>query len=132
MVSLLLINQSFHNHGEDLRLLTQSTDSRIHLGNGSTRNHWSRRNTSTTTSITIRPRTLETMESSRRSTDSLQLINQSSHNHGEEQRKPTQRTDSRTQNGNGSQWLSKRRETSVIMALKSISTDLLPMTNLFF
>merc|ERR1712091_426519 len=71
------------------------------------------------------------MESLRRSMDSLQLTSQSSHNHGEEQRKLTQRTDSRTQNGNGLALLKNRRKTLETMESKKQFTDSHPTTNLF-
>jgi hypothetical protein len=109
MVSLQLINQSFHNHGEELKKLTQSTDLRTQNSNGSIRNHWLRRSISTNTStdITIKLRISVIMVSMRLFMDSLHLINQSFHNHGEELRKLTQRMDSKIHLSNGSPLLSK-------------------------
>jgi hypothetical protein len=59
--------------------------------------------TSTTTSITITPRreTLVTKVSMKKFMVSLPMIDQFFHSHGEEQRKPTHRMDSRTQLSNG-------------------------------
>ena len=106
MDSPLLTRASCHNHGEELRKLTQLMDSRTHLGNGSIRNLWLRRSTSTTTNINIKLKTLETMASLRKSTDSHQLIRAFSHNHGEDLRLHTQSTDSRTHLSNGSSEIS--------------------------
>jgi len=74
-----------HNHGEELRKHTQLTDSRIHLGNGLIRRvHSPRKSIIITTKP--RPEILVMKEFLKRFTNSHQLTNQSSHNHGEEQR----------------------------------------------
>ena len=124
MVSLPLIRAYSHNHGEELRKLIQRMDSRTHLGNGS-----HKRNTITI----IRLRILVMKVSWKRFTDSPQMTNQSSHNHGEEPRKLIQRMDSRTHLGNG---FHKNFTTTIIRlwilvmkVLSRRSTDSPQMTN---
>jgi len=65
-------------------------------------------------------------------TDSLLLTSQFSLNHGEEPNKLIQRMDSKTHLGNGSVWLSKKRETSVTMVSLKKSTDSLPTISLSY
>jgi len=114
MALLLTINLSFLNHGEELRKLTQLTDSRTQTSNGSTNQLPSlSTNTDTTTDINITPKILVTKVLMRRSTVSPQLTNQFFPNHGEELRSPIQRTDSRTHLGNGSTNLPLLKRTSL-------------------
>jgi hypothetical protein len=133
MVSLQLINQSFHNHGEELKKLTQSTDLRTQNSNGSIRNHWLRRSISTNTStdITIKLRISVIMVSMRQFMDLPLATNLSCHNHGEELRRLTQRMDSKIHLSNGSPLLSKsnKRHTETLVTLTSLRkfTDL-PLT----
>jgi len=98
-----LTNQFFHNHGEEQRKHTQSMDSKTHPGNGSIsqslKKHWPKNTIDII--ITTKLRILVMKVSMKRSTDSHLLTNQFSHNHGEEQRKLTQRMDSKTHLGNG-------------------------------
>jgi hypothetical protein len=108
--SPLLTRASCHNHGEELRKHTQLMDSRTHLGNGSIRNPWLRRSTSTTTNTIIKLKTSVTMVSLKKSTDSPQLTRAFSHNHGEDLRLHIQSTDSRTHLSNGSSELDLRRQ----------------------
>jgi hypothetical protein len=124
MVSLQLINQSFHNHGDVLRRLIQLMASRTQTSNGSTSQLSLRRSTSISiiTSITTRPKILETTVSLRKFMALPTTTRVFSHNHGEESRKLIQLMDSRTQTSNGSQ--SKRRETSVTTVSLRRSTDL--------
>jgi len=70
----------------------------------------------------------------RKFTDSHPTTSLFSHNHGEEQRRPTQRMDSRTHLGNGSLLLkrSKLREILETMVSSKKSTALLPTINPFF
>merc|ERR1711939_159971 len=76
----LLIRASFHNHGEELRLLIQLMDSRTHHSIGSI-NQRRRRLWLKKINIT---EILVTTELMRKFMDLLQLIRASSHNHGEE------------------------------------------------
>jgi hypothetical protein len=100
-VSHQTINLFFHSHGEESRKPIHKTASRTHHGNGSIR--MPRRNLlpNITTITIINIKILEMKVSLKRFTDLHQTINQSSHNHGEESRKLTHKTDSRTHHGNG-------------------------------
>ena len=91
----------FHNHGEELRLLIHQMDSRTHLSNGSINQQLHLYNTNIITSTIIKPRILGITESMSKFTDLLLQTRVFFHNHGEEQRKHTQRMDSRTHLGNG-------------------------------
>merc|ERR1719272_2662281 len=97
--SHLTTSQFSHNHGEELRRLTHKMDSKTQPGNGSIRKHWSKNTIDII--ITTKLRILVMKVSMKRSMDSHPLTNQFFHNHGEEQRKLTQRMDSKTHLGNG-------------------------------
>jgi hypothetical protein len=71
---------------------------------------------------------LEMKELLKRSTDSHQTINLSSHSHGEESRKPTHKMDSRTHLGNG---LTKMQRKSLLLNITIITnTEILEMKEL--
>jgi len=78
-------------------------DSKTHPGNGSIsqslKKHWPKNTIDII--ITIKLKILVMKVSMKKSTDSHLTTNQFSHNHGEEQRKLTQRMDLKTQLGNG-------------------------------
>jgi hypothetical protein len=145
--SHLPINQFFHNHGEELRLLIQPMDSRTHHGNGSIENQrrlWLKKDIITTIIITIKLRILAMKALLKRSMDSHQTTNQYSHSHGEELKQHIQLTDSRTHLSNGSirarrAWLNTSITTTIITRLKTSVMkaslkkfmDSPPMTNQF-
>jgi hypothetical protein len=123
----LMINQFFHNHGEEQRKRILSMDSRTHLG--TTLMH-PKLNINTTINIIIKHKILEIVESMRAYNSLHLMINQSSLNHGEELRKHTQRMDSRTQVSIG--YLNKKRETSVTKVLMRQCMDLHLMIRVYF
>jgi len=130
MVSLQLINQSFHNHGDVLRRHIQLMDSRTQNSNGLISQLSLRRSTSITTSTTTNPKILETTVLLKKFTALPQTTRVFSHSHGEESPKLIQQMASRTQTSNGSQ--SKRRETSATTVSLKKSTDLHPTTRVSF
>jgi len=94
-----------------------------------------KRSTDITITIKLQLKILETMVSMSKSTDSHQLINLFSHNHGEEQRLLTHQMDSRTHHSNGlirKLFLNKRREILEIMVLMRKFTALLRTINQYY
>lgn len=96
-----LIRACSHNHGEDLKLLIQSMDLKIHHSNGLIKNHLPRRNTNTITSIIIKLKILVITVSLRKFMDLPLLIKVFYHNHGEELRNHTQSMDSKIHHSSG-------------------------------
>jgi hypothetical protein len=124
---LLMINLYSHNHGEELKKLTQSMDLRIHHSNGLINQlplHNKKREISV---IKV---------SMRKSMDLPPTTDLFFHNHGEEPRKLIHKMDSRTQLSNGSinQLLSlnKKKRISATKVSMRKSMDLLPTTDLSF